>query len=251
MQAKVKVHTRGFCLITGCPRSGTTAVTEWLARDRHIARFNESRTTIAANVAVKEINRLLALKESKKELLGLLRKSIIKHYAYHKFIFNRLVLDKEPLEPVAFPDESYQDYIDNLRAIFADARILFMLRDPLETIWSMVNRQWGYSLTSLELHTMPLEDCVRTWNKCGQVILANAHLPNTYVCHFNQLVRQPQEESQKIGRFLEIGSLSPFNPRPYSKEKFPEEERRYILDETCDTVNRLRSAGLLVCHCPS
>ena len=49
----------------------------------------------------------------------------------------RRVRYKEPLEPIAFPDRHYEQFLDNTRLLFPNIKLLFMVRDPLATIWSM------------------------------------------------------------------------------------------------------------------
>ena len=48
--------------------------------------------------------------------------------------------DISGLEPVAFPDESYAQFIDCMNRLLPNVRFIFMLRDPVATIWSMRSR---------------------------------------------------------------------------------------------------------------
>lgn len=245
LQVKFGLRPRGFCLITGCPRSGTSAVGEWLGSQRKVSRFYESRILIAANRFIGEIEKFLSLYEDQKILIKSLRKLVYDSYARHKYIWGKLLVDKEPLEPTAFPYKKYRDFLENIRLGFPEIQLLFLIRDPIETIWSMRQRKWGYSLTDQTLREYSLEECIDNWNACADLICEYASKRNVYVCRFEQLIAEPEIESHKIFEFLSFNGNTPFQPKSTSTVKFSNEECDYILSAT--QVQRERLSSVVRC----
>lgn len=220
-----------ICHIIGCPRSGTTALGEWLEQQPGIVQMFETRTLIAAHHMLKQISRFERLHRDEKRLLDELRELVLRYHAQSRFIWRKVLIEKEPLEVIAFPDRDYRQYIENVRKLFPDVKLLFIVRDPLATIWSMRNRKWGYSLVAVEPRDYTLEECISIWSDNAEIIAEYSNQPNSYVCKFESLV-DDAAESRRITDFLGLPCKTPFQAQPTKIVDFQAAERELILQKT-------------------
>jgi hypothetical protein len=232
IQAALGLRPRSFFLITGCPRSGTSALHSWLKLERQTACIYEPRNLIAAHQYMNQVDRLSILNLHRSWNIAGIKEAVYYYYARYLRIWRRVLIDKEPLEPIAFPDRDYVRFIQHVREVFPEAGLLFMIRVPAETIWSIVNRQWGESLTSGELVDVSLEEAIAIWNDAADAVLEFRDDPNAYFCFFASLVAEPERESAAIWRFLSINSRSVFQPGSTKQVGFSESELEQIRRET-------------------
>lgn len=217
------------CLVTGAPRSGTSALCRWLGEQPRVAVYPESRLLLAHHRFLEEANRFRRLKEKEPDLLQQARRQFFDFYAAQSALLGSgLIVQKEPLEPIAFPDKRYEAFLINARKLFPEMPLIFMLRDPVDSIWSMSQRKWGFSLTQADPQSLPLDVHIETWCACANLIRKSAKGPNVYICSFERLIKEPAEESQRIANFLENRLQVPFQPRPTRMPDFNEETRSYI-----------------------
>jgi hypothetical protein len=244
-QKSRQVWPEQFCLITGSPRSGTTAVERWLGQQREVVAFHETRILIAIHRFIKETARYHRL-EPEGEFTRMAREIAYEYYSNRSILIGRqVILDKEPLEPIAFPDADYALFLQNLRLLFPEGKLLFMVRDPIATVWSMCQRKWGYSLVDYEPRTLTLDEHIENWCTCADIVLDYIDDPNAYVCAFGQLVDTPQEESERILRFLNLSGGEAFRPQAVKKVGFGDADRSYILQRTNSRVDALKQRGIL------
>jgi len=163
-----------------------------------------------------------------------MRRLVLDAYTSRGVMYARRVLiDKEPLEPIAFPDLEYDSFLRHCRAVFPDLRIIFLVRDPVATVWSMTQREWGSSRRDIEPSRLTFETHLRTWIDCADLAVKLRDDPLTYVCRYETLVEDPIAESVRIARFLALtGVAAPFEPRPSDTVGFSTEERARILAAT-------------------
>jgi hypothetical protein len=218
-----------FCLITGPPRSGTTALANWLLSQERVRGLVESRILVSVHRLVSDIHRFESLHAEHLQLEKRARRFALASYgAFGVFFFTRVLIDKEPLEPTAFPDRDYRAPLRNLRAVFPRIRFLFLLRDPVPTLWSMAQRKWGFGMRNTEPVPYPLEDHIQTWCSNVEVALEYADDPRAYLCFNSRLVADPIPESRRIFDFLNIRGGLPFEPRPTKEVGFDEEQLEKI-----------------------
>lgn len=236
---------RVFCLVTGSPRSGTSAVVRWLGAQPDVTAFNESRVLVGAHGLMREAARFKKLSRTSASLESAMRKAVFRYYAEQAhYAFGPVLLDKEPLEPIAFPEEDYADFVSDVRALVPDVKLLLMIRDPISTVWSMTQRQWGYSLTSGEVRSYTLEEHVANWCACADLVLRWASDSNTYVCQYGRLTTETDQESARVARFLGLGTVAPFQPKPSASPKFSPEDLTLIRSKTDAQVEALAKVGL-------
>lgn len=236
---------KDFCLITGAPRSGTTAVEKWLNHQDKVAAFHESRILRTTHRFIEESKRHGKL-DPEGEFAKLGRILVYKYYNKRCSLReNDMLIDKEPLMSIGFPDKDYASFIQNFKIIFPHGKLLFMLRDPLPTIWSMQERRWGYSLRNYEPRNFSLEYYIQTWLDCADLILDHANDDNSYVCYFERLVDKPELESENIFRFLKISNGTPFQPREVKTVGFSDDEQNLIREKTESRLDMLTERGLL------
>ena len=73
LQSIAGVRSRQICLITGCPRSGTSAVLYWLEAQKHVAGFKESRIMISAHRFLNEVENFKELQNNRPTLIKMIR----------------------------------------------------------------------------------------------------------------------------------------------------------------------------------
>ncbi len=245
LQKPLRIRPKHFCLISGAPRSGTTAVGSWLCDCHGVAGFMESRILVAVHRFIQEIHRFEDLDCCQEKLIPLARRLVYGYYADHAVLFRKtLLLDKEPLEPIAFPDKHYTAFLENIRAVLPETKLLLMVRHPVASVSSMSQRKWGYSLTDTPPQELSLEEHVETWCSSVESILKYADDPNTYICQFGRLVSEPEKESKQICDFLEIPASNLFRPRPTHSVELAHKEAEFVLSRSKRHLEMLRECGI-------
>ena len=147
LQRHLGLAPHKICLISGAPRSGTSALCEWLGKQKQVSAFPESRILVSAHKFIEESHRFQNLNKDSARITNLTRQLVFSYYYGSRILIGkRLLVDKEPLEPIAFPSKEYEEFIKNVKKILPDCKLLIAIRDPIATIWSMSRRAWGESL---------------------------------------------------------------------------------------------------------
>ncbi|MGQ0765608.1 MAG: sulfotransferase [Gemmatimonadota bacterium] len=203
-----------FALVTGCPRSGTTAMLNWLGRQPGVTIHEESRILHAAVAFLREVERFSSLSSRRARLKELLAALVATSAIDGASAGTRLVVEKEPLEPIAVPDANYAGWLATVRSLIPPLRILFMIRDPLEVVSSMLARTWGHSLTQGPIVSLGIDACIDTWLANARLAIELHNDPQVLVLNHAHLVARPDETSRQVEAFLSLGSVSIFTPSP-------------------------------------
>jgi hypothetical protein len=245
LQVNLKIRPKYFCLITGPPRSATTAISNWIGSQKGTVSFNETRILVTLSPFIQQLTRYRRLEQSRDLLLVKARETLYAYYSSRALLLGRrLLVDKNPLEPIAFPDRRYDDFLKSVRLLLPQAKFLFLMRDPVATIWSMTQRKWGYSLTDREPVMLPLDDHIQTWIDCAELVPAYLSDPNTYICQYGRLFTDPKAESERIFDFLKIRHGEQFRPRPGKQSAFTDDDRDQIRRRTMPVLEMLASHGI-------
>lgn len=245
-QQGLRLYPPHFGLVTGPPRSGTTAVIFWLRDQPQVSAHIETRKLIAFHRFIDEVNRFKVLQRRQKQYAHLARRMLYEHYARHQLLVGRrLIVEKEPLEPIALPDKRYGSFLQSVRILIPEAKFVFMVRGPVQTINSMSLREWGYSLTDDTLREFTLEEYIENWCACTDEMLQYVEDPNAYFCSFERLVGEPEEETRRLCDFLEIEQEKPFVPKETKEVSFSDREIALIEEKTQGHQAALRAHGLL------
>jgi len=218
----------GFSLITGCPRSGTSALCAWLKVQPGISGFYESRITIAAHRFLQSVDRFKHLAEHETTLIESARRMVLDHYSQIRFLPGRVILEKEPLEPIAFPDHDYSSYLHTMRRLFPAMKLIFITRNVENTVWSMTQRTWGQSLAAPTEISLNISQATRIWLDSNRLIQKMQNEPNTLSIQYEDLVARPGEVSKQLCDFLNIQYRSPFVPTSGKTPQFSAEELKLI-----------------------
>lgn len=253
-------------LVTGCPRSGTTAVASWLLSSPDVAGGVETRVAAAARAFVKESRRFRTdIDGAERERAGkLLRELVVRSYdagvgegprgrgdgqtsrTESSDLAGplvppspprlpsrpRVVLDKEPLEPVLVPGEDYRSWLEDVEEIGYEP--LFVVRHPVPTIWSMSRRLWGWSLAGGEQpRSYSILTCIDVWKKNARLALRAESMGKPVVRH-DALVQSPATATvvrRQLEDALQI-KLDEFVPRATKVVDFDEATLHRISLET-------------------
>lgn len=245
LQNNLGLFPRKVCLISGAPRSGTSALCAWLGYQPGVEAYPESRILVSVHKFMEEIHRFASLDSDSKTIISLARHLVYDFYSSSRIIIGkRLLVDKEPLEPIAFPSKEYGQFISNVRELFPESKLLLAVREPIATIWSMRGRDWGSSLTNMQSKRFTLEEYVENWCSCADIVLKYCSDPGTYVVQFGRLVNDSENESRKVFDFLDISRGNPFQPRETSEIGFTEEERERITRLVRPQLEALGARGI-------
>lgn len=245
LQNSLRILPREMCLITGAPRSGTSALCEWLGEQTAVSAFPESRILISAHRFLEEAFRFKNLAKDNSEIADLVHQLVAAYYSKSRVLMGgKLVVDKEPLEPIAFPSKDYAQFIFNYKKIVPNGKLLFAIRDPLATIWSMSQRAWGESLTVNVSKKFTLEEYAENWCACADLALQFQNDANVYIVQFGNLIKDPVNESKRIFDFLHIRNGNPFQPRPTHKIGFSPMEEERVLNIVRKQIEALSLHGI-------
>src|SRR5829696_8774651 len=101
VQKSFKLYPQEICLLSGAPRSGTTALISWLDRHPRVAAFQESRILVGTHRFMADVYRFNNLERDSETLVELARHLVLDYYSSCRVLIGKSVLvDKEPLEPV-------------------------------------------------------------------------------------------------------------------------------------------------------
>ena len=243
-QNSLQIPLREMCLITGAPRSGTSALCEWLGTQPAVSAFPESRILISAHRFLEETFRFKNLADDT-EIADLIHRLVTAYYSKSRVLMDgKLVVDKEPLEPIAFPSKDYAQFIFNDKKIFPKGKLLFAIRDPLATIWSMSQRVWGESLTTPDARKFTLGEYAENWCVCADLSLQFQNDVNTHIVQFGNLIKDSGNESRRIFDFLHIRNGNPFQPRRTHEIGFSLEEQEKILQIVRKQIEALSLHGI-------
>jgi hypothetical protein len=179
---------------------------------------------------MEDIYRFKNLESDSARIGNLARQLVRDYYVSSRILIGKsLLVDKEPLEPVALPSKKYERFLVNVRRLFPESKILLAIRDPVATISSMSQRTWGDSLSSMETRNFTIEEYAHNWCSCADLILRYFSDPRTYIVQFGRLMNDSTNESKRILDFLSIPNGGSFEPRRTSDISFNEEETDRIL----------------------
>ncbi len=240
-----RLFPREICLITGAPRSGTSALSVWLGQQPGVAAFAESRILVSIHKFLVEALRFKNLERENLRITSLARQLVLDYYFNSRLLIGeKLVIDKEPLEPIAFPAKDYEPFISSVKQLLPDSRLLFAIRDPLATIWSMSRRTWGESLQNETARKFTIEEHTENWCACANLIARHCTDPKTYVVQFGNLVNDSENESKRIFSFLNIRHGITFQPQPTKEIGFSSEEQAKILTGVQPQLAQLKTQGI-------
>lgn len=245
LQRNFRLFPKEFCLISGPPRSGTSVLCEWLGHQPGIKAFYESRILVSIHRFMDEVHRFRNLEKDCTIIANLARHLVFDYYSSSRVLIGtRLLVEKEPLEPIAFPSKDYEKFLMNVRTLIPKSKLLLVIRDPIATIWSMTRRTWGESLTNMETKRFTIEEHQENWSSCADLVLKYCSDPNTYIVQFGRLVHDPENESIRIFDFLNIRKGNSFEPRQTKEIGFNNEEQKKILRMVQPQLELLTAAGI-------
>ena len=245
LQWDLKLFPQQICLISGAPRSGTSALSNWLGHQPGVTTFFESRILVGIHRFLEEVYRFQNLDRDSEMMVNLARHLVYGYYSSSKILVGKkLIIDKEPLEPIAFPSKEYGQFLFNVRKIFPESKILLVVRDPIATVWSMSKRAWGESLTNNQTKRFTIEEYQENWCSCADLILQYCSDPNTYIVQFGRLINDSENESKRIFDFLNIRPGNFFQPRQTKEIGFSNEEQEKILRMVQPYLELLRAQGI-------
>ena len=216
--------------VLGVPRSGNTLVASLLNRSNSVRFFDDTLVRKLLRVVLNfdftsndnnsvelldklrqddRINEVLALANFKtenlpdiKELLNLLFKRLLK---------NNNVLyfgDKAP---------NMLRYMPELLSLFPAAKIVFVVRDPRDNVYSLINRQYLSLAQSCQLYDEYNREVVRFLNLLGS--------EKAVLIRFEDVLAQPESSIHSLFDFIDI----PFDLNVLDLSEYGEKQDSYVL----------------------
>lgn len=215
---------------------------QWVGARPGVVAREESRILLAAHRFLAEVDRFQALNDGRDDALHALRAACLAYAMRDAPDSTRLLIEKEPLEPIALPAGDYAEFLSHVRSLYPGIRMIFMVRHPVAAVSSMRARQWGNSLARAPVRSFSLDECITTW--CANAVLAGQLAGDRLVlrCHYEDLVADPSAASARIAEFLGLGSTPPFRPMQPRPSVLTPEEELLVLERTA--AERQLLAGL-------
>jgi len=205
---------------------------EWLASQPGVTAYFESRALVVADSALTQIERFEVTSRRLDRHVTSVRALVSDLLGERLLIPRPVVVHKEPLEPIAFPDGAHERFVSHCRLVLPGLRILFMIRDPVSTIWSMRQRKWGVSLTVGEPEEWTLSTCIEVWKANARLAKQLANDEAVRVCRLETLLTDTESESREIALHAGVRMTRPFEPRPTKEIGFTPADRDRITSET-------------------
>ena len=186
--------------LLGYPRSGTTLVEQILATTGKVETLEEAPTFAGAESQYLWDKGIAALATISDEEAARLRADYWQRVAaLGANVAGRTFVDMDPFKGIALP---------LIARLFPNAKVIFVLRDPRDVVWSCFRRNFVYNpvtyeFTSLERTARHYAAMMRLMQRCGKT------LPLNYdVVHYENLVRDFDETTQRLCSFAGL-SWSP------------------------------------------
>jgi hypothetical protein len=226
-----------FALVTGIPRSGTSALVHWCGNQSRVTAFSETKILRVATQLLKELSQWERF--SKEDRSRLARRFVTQYYASAGvYLGCNLLVDKEP-----FPPEDGVS-ITSVETVFPSSKILVMVRNPEAVVNSMTNRKWGYSVDGMEPQSRSVQESVEIWNHGATCATKVATRQNALLVSFENLVSNPREVSSQIADFLGLSGHTDFEPRPTSDITQSPDECEKIWSMSREAREKLATKGV-------
>ena len=142
LQNKLHLRPRSLCLIVACARSGSTAIANWLSHQSGVVYAKQSRIIPVTCRYIQDIDEFKNLHSNRDLLLKLGRELVWKYYSNNFFLWNRNLIDKENFDSTVFSNSKYEQFLNIVQELFPHIKILYLVRDPVATIWSMQKKNY-------------------------------------------------------------------------------------------------------------
>jgi hypothetical protein len=218
-----------FVLVTGCPRSGTTPLTGWLGMSPNVVSLCESRRTLAMHRLLDEARRFKTTSgelATIKSCAGMMMRKL-----YDTGV--AVVVDKEPLEPIAFPHGDFESYLDDVVDVL-DSKLLFMIRDPVTTVFEILSRLWGHSRVAGEPEKRTLPEAIAIWREATETAIKYAGRENVRLQSYEKLVVDSPHQSIYICDFVGATLPSVEFPAQIVTHRLTEDFRATVESATSD-----------------
>jgi len=218
--------------VTGASRSGTTSIIKWLGKGKDVRIFDEIRISFAINSFLESVHRHKYLFEDREILEPLVRELFYKYISKKSFLINKTAILKEPVTYSGFFKMAGPNYIRNMHQLFPESKMIFMMRHPISVTNSLLKREWGISFTGVTPYQISLDDALKTWKDNARVYIHNKDKNYIYLCRYENLVKHPKEETEKIKNFLSIRHTEHFIVKESKRIDLKDDVVKKILDET-------------------
>ncbi len=243
IQEMFPLFPNSFALVTGAPRSGTSAMASWIGEQPWVKSFSETKRLFVAHRLREALWKWERF--SKKEADQRVRELLLNGYSQEGvYIGARLLLDKEPLDPLSLSPNEYGSFLSSVESIFPSVRFIVMVRSPEAVVSSIVNREWGFSLRPEKVKSRTVKEGITSWTEANQLATKIAEKKNSYLCQFEKLMERPEEVSRELARFLGLRKYNTFQPRETSEVTLSLDERSRVWNETSECRQQLADIGI-------
>lgn len=223
--------------IAGNSRSGTTMMSRILGNNKNVFTFHELHffeqlwmpvsdappinatdaallysklISIQRQGYLQEKNPELFIDEANKNIAASIS-SLNQADVFKLFLLNESALNHKKIPCEQTPQNVF--FINEITAIYPEAKIICMVRDPRDILLSQKNK---WKRRFLGASAIPMKEVIRTWFNYHPITISKlwnssaANLakaldkPNVYLIKFEKLIENPELEISKLCTFLEI-----------------------------------------------
>ena len=223
-----------YVMISGCPRSGTSACLFWMDSHPKTATFYETRMPYAVSNFCDAVNRYQKLEQKNDMLRKEIRRLFLRDAASQKWTGGRMLVLKEPVQATAFETVDQLAMLRNIQSVFEPLTIVLMVRHPVNVLNSMLKRTWGGSIVGVEPAVISLERGVAAWKNAAALSVAFQNDEKVVDVFFEDFVQSPKETAAKVAKAIGLEGTFVVDVRKTADISLSEDQVNYILDETIE-----------------
>lgn len=221
-----------YVLISGCPRSGTSACLQWMDNHPRTVTFYENRIAYALSTFCDTVDRYQKLANRANFLQGQIRSLFLRDAADQKWTRGRVLVLKEPVQATAFEHVDQLAMLMNLKRLLTPLSIVLLTRHPVNVVNSMLNRKWGTSIVGAEPQEMSVERGVAAWKNAADMSQAFKDDDSVLDIRFEDFLEESERTAASIAAATGLSGTFNVELRRIARVSLTDEQIDYVLEQT-------------------
>lgn len=228
------IEPERFVMISGCPRSGTSACLQWMNSHPKTATFYENRIAYALSDFCAAVNRYEKLGERGDLLRREIRALFLRDAADQKNIRRKTLVLKEPVQATAFENIDQLTMLQNLQVVLSPLTIVLMARHPVNVVNSMMNRTWGGSIQGQEPRHISIERGIGAWKNAAAMSMHFKDDENVLTVRFEDFLEDPKTTAAKVAGKLGLPGTFEVSLKSTANISLTPEQVQLVMDSTAE-----------------